>query len=335
MSFAEVSGVRTMTAVVPARAGEPDVLQVVRRPTPGIGRHDVLITVAAAGVNRADLMQRAGLYPLPADATDVPGLEVSGTVAAVGAEVDPALLGSEVCALLSGGGYAEQVAVCVDHVLPVPRGVSLVDAAGLVEVAATVWSNVFMPTAPTAGSWVLVHGGGGGVGSLAVQVAASQDLLVATTVGSDSKVEVVRRLGAEVVINHRRQDFVAELDRRGISPALVLDVVGADYLRRNLSVLAPGGRLAMVGHQSGADGMLDLALMLRRSLTISGTGLRLRPAEEKTEILRQVRTHVWPLYEDGTISPTTFASYSFAQAAAAHRLVEESGHVGKVLLRPS
>lgn len=324
-----------MAAVVPARAGDPDVLHVVRRPTPALGRRDVLIAVAAAGVNRADLMQRAGLYPLPADATDIPGLEVSGTVAAVGADVDPVLLGSEVCALLSGGGYAEQVTVGVDHVLPVPRGVSLVDAAGLVEVAATVWSNVFMPTFPTTGSWFLVHGGAGGVGSLAVQVAAAQGLRVAATVGSDAKADVVRRFGAEIVINHRHQDFVAELDRRAIRPAVVLDIVGADYLRRNLAVLAPGGRLAVIGHQSGADAMLDLGLLLRRSLTISGTGLRLRPHGEKTEILRQVRAHVWPLYEDGTISPTTYTSYAFADAAAAHRLIEESGHVGKVLLRPS
>jgi NADPH:quinone reductase len=323
-----------MRVVVPKVPGGPDVLRVVRRPVPTPGRGDVVIRTAAAGVNRADLMQRAGAYPLSAELTDVLGLEVSGTVVAAGPDVPDHLLGADVCALLPGGGYAEQVRVRATHVAHVPQGVSVVDAGGLIEVAATVWSNLFMPAPPPRGSWLLVHGGASGIGAIAVQLAVAHGLRVATTVGSPEKGHFVRRLGAELVVDHRREDFAGVLLERGIRPAAVLDIVGADYLDRNLAVLARGGRLAVIGHQSGANGIVDLGRLLTGNLTVTGSGLRMRPDAEKDEIVRQLANHVWPLFGSGHLAATTFATFGLDQAADAHRLLEASGHRGKVLLLP-
>lgn len=323
-----------MRAVVADGPGGPEVLRIVRRPVEQPESDEVLICTAAAGVNRADLMQRAGTYPLSGGLTDVLGLEVSGTVVATGADVPHDLRGATVCALLPGGGYAEHVRVRAAHVTPVPDGVSVVDAGGIMEAAATVWSNLFMPTPPPPGSWLLVHGGASGIGAMAVQLAVAHGLHVATTVGSSENADFVRRLGAELVIDYRRDDFAEVLLDQGVRPATVLDIVGADYLDRNLAVLARGGRLAVIGHQSGAESTLHLGRLLAGNLTISGSGLRLRPDKEKEEIIRRLSEEVWPLFSSGRLRPTTFATFTLEAAADAHRLLESHGHRGKVLLLP-
>lgn len=320
-----------MRVVVASRPGGPDVLTVTQRPVPRPGPGEALVQVVAAGVNRADLMQRAGNYPGTAAVADL-GLEVSGVVVAVGEDADDDLVGREVCALLPGGGYAEYVAVRAAHLAPVPAGVSVVDAAGLMEATATVWSNLAMPHKPEPGSWLLVHGGASGIGASAVQIATAHGVRVATTVGSLDKARFVEGLGAELVIDHRRQDFAAELRAHGIRPAVVLDIVGADYLERNLQVLDRGGRLVVIGHQSGARALMDLGSLLTGNLTLTGSGLRMRPDHEKDHIIADLVHHVWPLYESGALVPTTHAALPLERAAEAHHLLEQSHHRGKVLL---
>ncbi len=304
---------------------------MTRRPVPQPGAGEALVRVVAAGVNRADLMQRAGTYPGVA-ADPVLGLEVSGVVVATGAGVSADLVGRDVCALLPGGGYAEYVAVRAAHLAPVPATVSLRDAGGLMEAAATVWSNLFMPGPPEPRSWMLVHGGASGIGALAVQLAVAHGVRVATTVGSPEKGAFVERLGAQVVIDHRRQDFAEELLDRGIRPATILDIVGADYLERNLQVLGRGGRLVIIGHQSGSTTRIDLTRLLLGNLTVTGSGLRMRPDHEKDQIIDALVRNAWPLYERGAVVPTTHAAFPFEQAAEAHLLLERSDHRGKVLL---
>lgn len=320
-----------MRVVLASRPGGPEVLTTAQRPLPSPRGGEALVRVVAAGVNRADLMQRAGSYPGAAAVADL-GLEVSGVVVAVGAGVADDLLGREVCALLPGGGYAEYVAVRAAHLAPVPTGVSTVDAAGLMEATATVWSNLYMHHKPEPGSWLLVHGGASGIGATAVQIAAAQGVRVATTVGSPDKARFVEDLGAELVIDHRRQDFADELRTRGIRPPVVLDIVGADYLQRNLQVLARGGRLVVIGHQGGAEATIDLGPVLTGNLTLTGSGLRMRPDHEKDQIVADLVQHVWPLYESRAIVPTTHAVLPLERAAEAHLLLEQSHHRGKVLL---
>lgn len=320
-----------MRVVVASRPGGPEVLAATQRPLPRPMQEEVLVRVVAAGVNRADLQQRAGHYPGAAAHADL-GLEVSGVVAAAGPGVADDLIGREVCALLPGGGYAEYVAVRAAHLAPVPACVSMIDAAGLMETSATVWSNLYMPHKPEPGSWLLVHGGASGIGATAVQIAAAHGVRVATTVGSPDKARFVRDLGAELVIDHRRQDFADELRRGGIRPAMVLDIVGAAYLQRNLQVLQRGGRLVVIGHQSGAEASIDLRTVLTSNLTITGSGLRMRPDHEKDQIIADLVQHVWPLYESRAIVPTTHAVLPLERAAAAHLLLEQSHHRGKVLL---
>ncbi|OIJ26816.1 NADPH:quinone oxidoreductase [Nocardioides luteus] len=320
-----------MRAVVASRPGGPEVLEVTRRAVPQPGAGEALVRVVAAGVNRADLMQRAGTYPGTA-ADPILGLEVSGVVVATGADVPDDLIGREVCALLPGGGYAEYVAVRATHLAPVPAPVSTVDAGGLMEAAATVWSNLFMPKPPEPGSWMLVHGGASGIGSLAVQLAVAYGVRVATTVGSPEKAVFAEKLGAQVVIDHRRQDFAEELLDRGIRPATVLDIIGADYLERNLKVLGRGGRLVIIGHQSGSSPQIDLTRLLLGNLTVTGSGLRMRPDHEKDQIIDDLVRNAWPLYERGAVVPTTHAAFPFERAAEAHLLLERSHHRGKVLL---
>jgi putative PIG3 family NAD(P)H quinone oxidoreductase len=310
------------------------VLTVTRSKLPAAGPEEALVRVVAAGVNRADLMQRAGTYPGGAAATPVLGLEVSGVVVATGANVSEGLLGRAVCGLLPGGGYAEYVAVRAAHLAPVPAGVSIHDAAGIIEAAATVWSNVYMSAPPEPGSWMLVHGGASGIGAMAIQIAVAHGVRVATTVGSVEKSRFVEQLGAELVVDHRRQDFAEELLSRGVRPATVLDIVGADYLDRNLRVLGRGGRLVVIGHQSGSVGPINLAHLLRGNLTVTGSGLRMRPDHEKDAIVDQLVRNVWPLYERGAIVPTTHAVLPLERAAEAHQVLERSDHRGKVLLLP-
>ncbi|MBT1003594.1 NAD(P)H-quinone oxidoreductase [Paenarthrobacter sp. DKR-5] len=324
-----------MKAVVIAKPGGPEVLQVqeVDAPVPGPG--EVLIDVVAAGINRADVQQRRGFYPPPPGASEIPGLEVSGRIAAFGPEVTkPFTKGDPVVALLSGGGYAQQVAVPAEQVLRVPKGLDLVSAAALPEVAATVYSNLYMTAQLQPGETVLIHGGAGGIGTMAIQMAKAFGSTVITTVGSAEKFGTTRFLGADVSINYNEDDFVAEVrehtDGRGAD--VILDVIGAKYLDRNLDALALYGRLVVIGLQGGAKAELDLGKLMAKRAAVIGTTLRARPAAEKGAIMAAVREHVWPLIEDGSVQPQVSRTFPLAQAAAAHEYFDSGEHVGKVLL---
>lgn len=323
-----------MRAVTISEPGGPDVLVPAQVPDPVPADGQVLVRVAAAGVNRADVMQRLGHYPPPPGEPKWPGLEVSGTVAAVGDGVEEWSVGDEVCALLGGGGYAELVAVPAGQLLPVPDGVDLVEAAALPEVACTVWSNVFMAAGLQRGETLLVHGGSSGIGTMAVQLAHALGARVAVTAGSADKLARCAELGADVLVNYREEDFVERVreatDGRGAD--VVLDNMGAKYLARNVDVLATGGRLVVIGLQGGTRAEVDLGLMLRKRVAVMATSLRARPAAEKATIVRQVRELVWPLLADGTVRPVVHATFPLDDASRAHAVLEESSHVGKVLL---
>ena len=323
-----------MKAITIPVPGDADALVLDDVPVPELGATDVLVTVAAAGVNRADLMQRQGFYDPPPGASPYPGLEVSGTVSAVGEHVEGWSVGDQVCALLSGGGYAEQVAVPAGQLLPVPAGVSLRDAAALPEVVCTVWSNVFLTASLQPGQTLLVHGGSSGIGTMAVQLAREVGAHVAVTAGTAAKLEACRELGAEILVNYREQDFVEVLREHtdGAGADVILDNMGAKYLARNVDALAPGGRLVVIGLQGGARAELDLGLLLRKRAAVIAASLRARPAAEKATIVAAVREHVWPLIESGRVRPIVHGTYPLAAAADAHRELEASTHIGKVLL---
>jgi putative PIG3 family NAD(P)H quinone oxidoreductase len=325
-----------MKAITIPVPGDADALVLDDVPVPELGPTDVLVTVAAAGVNRADLMQRQGFYDPPPGASPYPGLEVSGTVAAVGEQVEGWSVGDEVCALLSGGGYAEQVAVPAGQLLPVPAGVSLRDAAALPEVVSTVWSNVFLTASLQTGQTLLVHGGSSGIGTMAIQLAREVGAHVAVTAGSAAKLEACRELGAEILVNYREQDFVEVLREHtgGAGADVILDNMGAKYLARNVDALATGGRLVVIGLQGGARAELDLGVLMRKRGAVIATSLRARPAAEKATIVAAVREHVWPLIESGRVRPVVHGTYPLAAAADAHRELEASSHIGKVLLTP-
>jgi putative PIG3 family NAD(P)H quinone oxidoreductase len=290
----------------------------------------VLVEVAASAVNRADVLQREGRYEPPAGASPYPGLECSGRIAVLGAGVSGWSVGDEVCALLAGGGYAEKVVVPVGQLLPVPRGVDLVTAAALPEVTATVWSNVFQLADLRSGETLLVHGGSSGIGTLAIQLARAVGAKVAVTAGSADKLAACRDLGADILINYREQDFVAELAPHGAD--VILDIVGAKYLARNVEALATNGRLVVIGMQSGSKAELNLGRLMAKRATVAATSLRSRPLDEKAAIVAAVREHVWPLIEAGVVGPVVDRVFPLAQAADAHRLMESSEHIGKVLL---
>ena len=323
-----------MKAITIPVPGDADALVLDDVPVPELGPTDVLVTVAAAGVNRADLMQRQGFYDPPPGASPYPGLEVSGTVAAMGEQVEGWSVGDEVCALLSGGGYAEQVAVPAGQLLPVPAGVSLRDAAALPEVVSTVWSNVFLTASLQTGQTLLVHGGSSGIGTMAIQLAREVGAHVAVTAGSAAKLEACRELGAEILINYREQDFVEVLREHtgGAGADVILDNMGAKYLARNIDALATGGRLVVIGMQGGTRAEVDLGLLMRKRAAVIATSLRARPAAEKATIVAAVREHVWPLIESGRVRPVVHGTYPLAAAADAHRELEASSHIGKVLL---
>lgn len=314
--------------------GGPEVLQPTEVPDPQPGRGEVVLDVAATAVNRADLLQRQGFYPPPSGAVEWPGLEASGIISAVGEGVRGWSVGDAACALLAGGGYAEKVAVPVGQLLPVPRGISLVDAAALPEVACTVWSNVFMLAALKSGECLLVHGGGSGIGTMAIQLAHQFGARVAVTAGGADKLARCRALGADILIDYRSEDFVAQVrDATGGRGAdVVLDIIGAKYLSKNVEVLAPQGRLVVIGLQGGTRAELDLAALLRKRGTLFATALRAQSIEEKSAIVASVREHVWPLLESGAIHPVVHARLPLTEAAQAHRLLQDSVHVGKVLL---
>ncbi len=323
-----------MKAIQITEPGGPDVLDWTDVPEPVPGAGEVLIEVAASAVNRADLLQRAGFYPPPAGASDILGLECSGRIAALGDGVTGWDLGDEVCALLAGGGYAERVVVPAGQVLPVPKGVDLVSAAGLPEAVCTVWSNVFMGAGLQPRETLLVHGGAGGIGTTAIQLAKALGARVVATAGSPEKVARCRDLGADAAINYRTEDFVERLSEitAGHGADVILDNMGAAYLGRNLDALAVNGRLVVIGLQGGVRGELDLGQLMGKRAAILATGLRARPVAEKAAIVASVREHVWPLTESGTLTVVADQRFPMAEAAAAHRLVESSGHVGKVLL---
>jgi putative PIG3 family NAD(P)H quinone oxidoreductase len=294
----------------------------------------VVLDVAATAVNRADLLQRQGHYPPPAGASEVIGLECSGTVAALGEGVEQWQVGDEVCALLAGGGYAEKVAVPAGQVMPLPPGVDLQTAAALPEVACTVWSNVFMVAHLQPGETLLVHGGAGGIGTFAIQLAHALGATVVTTAGSEEKLEVCRSLGADLAVNYRERDFVEDVKAftDGHGADVILDNMGATYLGRNVSALATQGRLVIIGMQGGAKGELDINALLRKRGAVIATALRSRPVQEKAAICAAVVEHVWPLVADGAVKPVVHARYPLAEAARAHADVEGSANVGKVLL---
>src|SRR4051794_33433268 len=323
-----------MKAVVITEFGGPEVLQLRDVPDPVVGPGEVVIDVAATAVNRADLLQRAGHYPPPAGAPAWPGLECSGTISALGAGVLHWNLGDQVCALLSGGGYAERVAVPTGQLLPLPAGVDLVDAAALPEVTATVWSNVFMAAGLRPGETLLVHGGSSGIGTMAIQLARHVGARVAVTAGSSDKLGRCRELGAEITVNYREDDFVEAVRTatHGRGADVVLDNMGAKYLARNLDVLGFNGRIVIIGMQGGTKAELDLALLMRKRAALISTSLRARPAEEKAAIVASVRENVWPLLAAGEIRAIVDRTVAMADAAEGHRVLEESGHVGKVLL---
>ena len=323
-----------MRAVTVPTPGGPEALVVADVPTPTAGPGEVLIDVVAAGVNRADVLQRMGFYPPPPGAPAYLGLECSGRIAALGAGVTGWRVGDEVCALLAGGGYAAQVAVPAGSVLPVPAGVDLVDAAALPEVACTVWSNVFLTAALQPGQTLLVHGGSSGIGTMAIQLARAVGARVAVTAGTADKLEVCRALGAEILVNYREQDFVEVLREQtdGHGADVILDNMGAKYLARNVTALADYGRLVVIGLQGGVKGELDLGLLLRKKAAVIATSLRSRPDAEKAAIVAAVREHVWPLVEAGTVRPIVHGRWPLEDAAEAHRVLEASTHVGKLLL---
>jgi putative PIG3 family NAD(P)H quinone oxidoreductase len=322
-----------MRAVVCREPGGPDVLEVRDLPEPSPAPDEILIAIAASAVNRADLMQRRGAYPPPPGASDILGLECAGTVESVGSSVTRWRQGDRVCALLTSGGYAERVAVPAGQVLPVPADLDLVEAAALPEVVTTVWSNVFMVAALQPGELLLVHGGSGGIGTMAIQLAKALGARVACTVGTPEKAQSCRDLGADLAINYRQDDFVEEVRRfDGSGADVILDNMGAAYLGRNVDALADEGRLVVIGLQGGAIGELDLRTLLGKRGAVIATALRSRAAAEKAAIVASVEEHVWPLVADGTVRPIVHARVPLDDVRSAHELVEASGHIGKVVL---
>jgi putative PIG3 family NAD(P)H quinone oxidoreductase len=321
-----------MRAVTAPTPGGVDALQVVDRPTPEPARGEVLIRVTAAGVNRADLLQRQGHYDPPPGATDVLGLECAGDIVAVGEGVTDLVPGEHVCALLSGGGYAEYVAVPAGQVAIAPGGVTLTEAAGLMEVAATVWSNVFMMGKLQHGETLLVHGGGSGIGTMAIQLGKAFGATVVVTVGSQQKADFCRELGADLVINYREQDFVDEMKKADLQADVILDIIGGKYLASNVAALATAGRLVVIGMQGGVKAELNLGALLAKRAAVMATSLRARPVSEKSAIVSAMVAQVWPLVTDGTVRPIIHATYPLEDVQRAHQELEDSSHIGKVLL---
>ena len=323
-----------MLCVEISSLGGPDVLRPVERPDPIPRDGEVLIRVEAAGVNRPDVLQRLGEYPPPPGASDIPGLEVAGTIAALGGGVGHWRVGDRVCALVAGGGYATWCVAPVPQCLPVPSVLDAVAAAALPETFFTVWTNVFDRGRLRSGETALCHGGTSGIGTTAIQLAVARGARVFATAGSDEKCCACVELGAERAINYRREDFVSAImtatGGRGVD--LVLDIVGGDYLGRNLAVLAVEGRLVQIGLMGGASATLDLGRLLRRRLTMTGSTLRPRSVDEKGEIAAALRREIWPLLEQRRVRPMVYRTFPLTDAAAAHRLMESSEHIGKIVL---
>ncbi len=323
-----------MRAVEISQFGGPEVLVVGGRSLPRPGPGEVLIQVVAAGVNRPDIMQRSGLYPPPPGASDLPGLEVSGHICEIGDGVSTEMLGQEVCALVGGGGYAEYCVANVGHCLPVPSGLDMIESAALPECVFTVWTNLFDRGKLVAGESILIHGGSSGIGTVAIQLASHFGARVFTTAGSAEKCAVCQELGAEHSINYKEENFQSELRELigddGVD--VILDMVGGDYVAKNLSLLGKNGRLILLAFLEGAKVELDLTPILVKWLTISGSTLRPRSVSEKEEIANAVKQHVWPLLEAGKVSPKIHTTFPLSEASKAHALMESSEHIGKIVL---
>jgi putative PIG3 family NAD(P)H quinone oxidoreductase len=319
-----------MRAVLAPEPGGPEALKIVDLPDPIPGPGEVVIDTVATAVNRADVLQRKGFYPPPAGESDVLGLECSGRISAVGAD-SGWQVGDEVCALLAGGGYAEKVLVPAGQVMPIPPGVDVKTAAGVPEVAATVWSNVFMIAGLKAGDRFLVHGGSGGIGTMAIQLAKAVGATVFATAGSEEKLELCRSLGADVAINYRSEDFVEVLTAAG-GADVVLDNMGAKYLARNVSALAPEGRLVIIGMQGGVKGELNIADLLNKRGAVIATSLRSRPKSDKAAICASLVENVWPLFADGSVRPIIGSEFPLAEIGAAHEALDSGTSTGKVLV---
>ncbi|HBM08591.1 NAD(P)H-quinone oxidoreductase [Pseudomonas sp. Choline-3u-10] len=324
----------TMRHVDHRPGGGPECLRMAEGPVPEPGPHDVLVRVAYAGINRPDVFQRSGSYPPPADASPLLGLEISGEIVALGADVSGWKVGDQVCALTPGGGYAEYCVAPAEHCLPVPAGLSMLEAAALPETYFTVWSNVFERGALQPGEAFLVHGGSSGIGLTAIQLAKQFGATVYTTVGSSEKADACRRAGADRVINYHEEDFVEVLrqatDGNGVN--VILDMVGGDYIPRNIKSLAVEGRLVQIAFLKGSRVELDTAPIMRKRLTFTGSTLRPRSREEKADIAKALQDKVWPLLDQGLCHPVIHATFPLGEAAEAHRLMESSKHIGKIML---
>ena len=324
----------TMTAIEVSEPGGPEALKPVEQPLPSVGTGEILIKVVAAGINRADILQRRGFYPPPPGAPNTPGLEAAGTVAALGAGVSGIALGDEVCCLLAGGGYAEYCTVPAPQVLPIPGGLSMVEAGAVPETFFTVWTNVFDQAGLKSGERFLVHGGSSGIGTTAIQLAHAFGAETYATAGSAEKCAACEKLGAKRAINYREEDFVAVIkeatDGEGVD--VILDMVGGEYVQRNFEALSVGGRLVNIAFMGGAKAKVDFNPFLRKRLTFSGSTLRARPIEEKGEIAASLRQKAWPLLEDGTVKSVIDSTYPLADAPKAHERMESSAHIGKIVL---
>ena len=327
----------TMNVIEISEPGGPEVLVPAQRPTPTPDAGEILIKVDAAGVNRPDAIQRAGHYPPPPGATDLPGLEVAGTIAAMGANVSRFSLGDAVCALTPGGGYAQYCLAPAGHCLPIPAGFSMVEAAGVPETCFTVWHNVFQRGDLKKGETFLVHGGSSGIGTTAIQLATAFGARVLTTAGSDEKCRFCESLGAERAINYRTEDWPAVVrevtEKQGVD--VILDMVGARYMQMNINSLAMDGRIVIIGFLGGSKAEIDFSRVMVRRQTITGSTLRPQSDAAKTEIATALKTQIWPLLENGTVKPIVHKTFPLNQAADAHALMESSQHIGKIILTAS
>ena len=323
-----------MVAIEIGAPGGPEMLRPVRRPVPRPATGEVLVRVEAAGVNRPDILQRQGKYPPPSGASDIPGLEIAGSIIEIGANGSRWRPGDLVCALVTGGGYAEYCVAPAVQCLPIPGEMSVVSAAAVPETFFTVWTNLFRRGGLQPGERVLIHGGTSGIGTTAIQLAHASESIVFATAGSDEKCEACRRLGADVAINYRTEDFV-EVIRRDTSGAgvhVILDMIGGDYFSRNIDSLTLDGRLVQIGLLGGSQAPIDLGRVMRRRLTITGSTLRVRTVEEKGELARDIEANVWPLLASGRIGPVIDRTFPLTDAAEAHRRMEAGEHIGKIVL---
>ncbi|MDE1901964.1 MAG: NAD(P)H-quinone oxidoreductase [Alphaproteobacteria bacterium] len=326
-----------MTVIACAGFGGPEVLTPALRPVPSPGPGEVLIKIAAAGVNRADLLQRKGKYPPPPDASDIIGLEIAGTVVATAPDVTQWMRGDKVCALLAGGGYAEYATVPAAHCLPVPDNLNLAQAALLPEAIITVYANIFENAALQPGETILIHGGSSGIGTTAIQMARLHGARVFVTVGTAEKAAACRALGADMAVNYNEQDFTATINaitgHRGVD--VVLDMIGGDYIARNLSILAPRGRHVSIATQKGAKAEIDMRMVMHKNLVITGSTLRGRPATKKARLIAAVTRDIWPWVAAGRLKPVVFQYFSLKNAAEAHKVMESGAHIGKIGLEVS